>query len=201
MPKLRRTALLIALTTALVGLTASPAAAAPVLASGFEDPLISGGYKEYVAGQQFGGWTVASGTVDSVSYWQNAEGRQSLDMNGTSAGSVARTLPAQLLTTYKVTYAVAGNPEGLPTIKSGKVSVNGQQVDTFTVSVAGKNIGNMGWVYRSFYFTNLLSSSTVLQFTSTTAPTRWGPVLDDVKVESCLLILCPASASTVNKIR
>jgi choice-of-anchor C domain-containing protein len=200
MPKLRRTTLLIALITALVALTASSAAASPVLASGFEDPPLSVDFKQYVAGQQFGGWTVASGTVDVVTYWENAEGRQSLDLNGTAEGSVARTLPAQLLTTYKVTFAVAGNPEGLPTVKSGKVTVNGQQVDTFTFSVAGKNIHNMGWVYRSFYFTNLLSTSSVLQFSST-SPSIWGPVLDDVKVESCLLILCPASASTVNRIR
>ncbi|MGC4943809.1 choice-of-anchor C family protein [Kribbella sp. DT2] len=192
--------MLIALTTALVALTASPASAAPVFANGFEDPPLSVGFKQYVAGEQFGGWTVASGTVDVVTYWENAEGLQSLDLNGTAEGSVARTLPAQLLTTYKVTFAVAGNPEGLPTVKSGKVAVNGQQVDAFTFSTAGKNIRNMGWVYRSFYFTNLLSTSSVLRFTST-SPSIWGPVLDDVKVESCLLILCPASASTVNRIR
>src|SRR5687768_11111054 len=137
MPRLRRTTLLIALTTVLVALSAPPAAAAPVFADGFEDPPLSVSYKEYLAGQQFGGWTVASGTVDVVTYWENAEGRQSLDLNGTAQGSVARTLPAQLLTTYKVTFAVAGNPEGLPTVKSGKVTVNGQQVDTFTFSVAG----------------------------------------------------------------
>ncbi|ONI71786.1 hypothetical protein BWI15_16765 [Kribbella sp. ALI-6-A] len=199
MPKFRRTTLLLALSTALVALTASPASAAPVFANGFEDPALGVEFHDYVAGQQFGGWTVTSGSVDLTTDWQDAEGRQSLDLNGSNDGSVARTLPATLLTTYKVTFAVAGNPEGGPVVKSGNVKVNGQQVDTFTFSVAGKNNWNMGWVYRSFYFTNLLSNSSVLEFAGTTG-SAWGAVIDDVKVESCLLIICPASASTVNRI-
>ncbi|ADB30213.1 conserved hypothetical protein [Kribbella flavida DSM 17836] len=152
-----------------------------------------------MAGQQFGGWTVTSGSVDLTTDWVDAEGRQSLDLNGSGDGAVARSLPAQLLTTYKVTFAVAGNPEGSPTVKSGKATVNGQEVDTFTFSIAGKNNFSMGWVYRSFYFTNLLSASSVLQFAGTSG-SAWGAVIDDVKVESCLLILCPASAATVNRI-
>ncbi|TDD60248.1 hypothetical protein E1263_11520 [Kribbella antibiotica] len=80
------------------------------------------------------------------------------------------------------------------------MTVNGQDVDTFTFSVAGKNNSNMGWVYRSFYFTNLLSSSAVLQFAGTSG-SAWGAVVDDVKVESCLLILCPPGAASVNRIR
>jgi choice-of-anchor C domain-containing protein len=199
MPKFRRTTFLVALSTLLVALTASPAAAAPVFANGFEQPQLSVEYYDYVAGQQFDGWRVTAGSVDLTTDWVDAQGQQSLDLNGSGDGSVARTLPAQLLTTYKVTFAVAGNPEGPPVVKSGKVSVNGQQVDTFTFSVAGKNNYAMGWTYRSFYFTNLLSSSSVLEFAGTSA-SAWGAVIDDVKVESCLLILCPASAATVNRI-
>ncbi len=197
--KFRRTTFLLALSTALVALTASPASAAPVLANGFEQPALNVEFFDYVAGQSFGGWTVTAGSVDLTTDWQDAEGRQSLDLNGSNDGSVARTLPATLLTTYKVTYAVAGNPEGPPAVKSGKVSVNGQDVDTFTFDISGKHNANMGWTYRSFYFTNLLSSSSTLQFSGTTG-SAWGAVVDDVKVESCLLILCPASASQVNRI-
>ncbi|MET7277134.1 DUF642 domain-containing protein [Kribbella sp. NPDC005582] len=199
MPKLRRTTFLLALSTLLVGLTASPASAAAVFANGFENPRVPAYFSSFGAGQQFDGWTVTAGGVDLVASWQDAEGRQSLDLNGAVNGSVARTLPSQLLTTYKVTFAVAGNPEGPPAVKSGKVEVNGQEVDTFTFSIVGKSPTSMGWVYRSFYFTNLLSSSSVLQFSGTSGG-NWGPAIDDVKVESCLLILCPASASTVNRI-
>jgi choice-of-anchor C domain-containing protein len=197
--KFRRTTFLLALSTALVALTASPASAAPVFANGFENPQLAVDFEEYVAGQQFDGWSVTAGSVGLTTDWQSAEGRQSLDLSGFNDGTVARTLPAALLTTYKVTYALAGNSEGGPVLKSGKVSVNSRQVDTFTFSIAGKDNGNMGWTYRSFYFTNLLSSSSVLSFAGTTG-TAWGAVIDDVKVESCLLILCPASASQANRI-
>ncbi|MEV8372947.1 DUF642 domain-containing protein [Kribbella sp. NPDC056861] len=180
-------------------MTAAPASATSNFASGFEDPPLSVEFYDYIAGQQFGGWTVTSGSVDLTTDWVDAEGQQSLDLNGSGDGAVARTLPTQLLTTYKVSFAVAGNPEGPPTVKSGTVKVNGQQVDAYTFSVAGKNNYNMGWTYRSFYFTNLLSASAVLEFAGTSA-SSWGAVIDDVKVESCLLILCPASAASVNRI-
>jgi choice-of-anchor C domain-containing protein len=170
-----------------------------VFANGFENPAITADFHEYFTGESFDGWRVTSGTVDVVTLWVDAEGRQSLDLNGSRDGAAARTLPTQLLTTYKVTFALAGNLAGPPTVKSGNVSVNGQQVDTFTFSIAGKTSNNMGWVYRSFYFTNLLSTSAVLQFAGTSG-TLWGAMIDDVKVESCLLILCPPSASSVNRI-
>jgi hypothetical protein len=125
MPKFRRTTFLLALSTLLVAVTATPAAAAPVLANGFEDPAITAGFHEYFTGESFDGWRVTSGTVDVVALFVDAEGRQSLDLNGSEDGAAARTLPAQLLTTYKVTFAVAGNTEGPPTVKSGKVTVNG----------------------------------------------------------------------------
>src|SRR4051812_3730588 len=114
MPKLRRTTFLLALSTLLVALTASPASAATVYATGFENPPVSAAFQEYFTGQQFDGWTVTAGTVDTVTLWQDAEGRQSLDLNGSLDGSIARTLPSQLLTTYKVTFAVAGNTDGGP---------------------------------------------------------------------------------------
>jgi len=195
----RRPLFTLTLSALLVALTAAPASAATVYATGFENPPVSTAFQEYFTGEQFDGWTVTAGTVDTVTLFQDAEGTQSLDLNGSLDGSIARTLPAQLLTTYKVTFAVAGNTEGPPTVKSGKVQVNGQDVDSFTFSIAGKSSSNMGWVYRSFYFTNVLSTSSVLQFSGTTG-SKWGAVIDDLKVESCLLILCPASASTVNRI-
>ena len=199
MPTFRRTTLLLALSTVLIGLTGSPASAAPVHATGFEQPVISPGFRTFSVGAQVGGWSVTAGSVDIVTYWQQTEGRQSLDLNGNGNGSIARSVPAQLLTTYKVTYAVAANTEGPPAVKTGKVTVNGQQVDTIAVDTVGRSNQNMGWAYRTFYFTNLLSSSSTLAFAGTSG-TIWGAVIDDVKVESCLLVLCPATASTSNRI-
>lgn len=198
--KFRRTTFLLALSTALVALTATPASAAPILASGFETPRLTVEFQGFGTGQQLDGWTVTSGGVDLTTDWQDAEGRQSLDLNSSSPGAVARTFPTQLLTTYKVTFALAGNTEGPPALKSGRVSVNGQELDTFTFDTTGKSNANMGWTYRTFYFTNLLSGTATLEFASTSLQ-AWGPVIDDIKVDSCLLVLCPAAASHVNRIR
>ncbi|MEU4473202.1 DUF642 domain-containing protein [Micromonospora sp. NPDC023888] len=202
-PRTRRTAIGVALAATLsallTALTASPAAAASVFADGFESPAITNDFTEFSAGQQFGSWTVTTGTVGLTRDWQAAEGNQSLDLNGFSPGAVARTLPTKLLTTYRVSYALAGNPDNGPLIVTGKVTANGQTVDTFSFDTAGHTPSAMGYVHRTIYFTNVLSPTTVLQFASTTAD-AFGPVIDDVRVESCLLVICPASTTTAVRV-
>ncbi|MET7671317.1 DUF642 domain-containing protein [Micromonospora luteifusca] len=193
------TALTVALSVLLTALPAGPAAAATVFADGFESPAITNDFVEFAAGQQFGPWTVTTGTVGLTRDWQAAEGNQSLDLNGFSPGAVARTMPTKLLTTYRVSYALAGNPDNGPLIVTGKVTANGHTVDSFSFDTAGDTPSDMGYVYRTFYFTNVLSSATVLQFASTTAD-AFGPVIDDVRVESCLLVICPAGTATAVRV-
>ncbi|MEV4121604.1 DUF642 domain-containing protein [Micromonospora sp. NPDC049645] len=193
------TALAVGLSALLAAVTASPAAAAPVFADGFESPAITGDFTEFAAGQQFGVWTVTAGTVGLTRDWQAAEGNQSLDLNGFNPGAVARTLPTKLLTTYRVSYALAGNPDNGPLIVTGKVTANGQIIDSFSFDTTGHTPSAMGYVYRTVYFTNLLSATTVLQFASTTGD-AFGPVIDDVRVESCLLVICPAGTATAVRV-
>ncbi|PWR07322.1 hypothetical protein DKT68_19925 [Micromonospora acroterricola] len=192
-------ALAVALSALLAALTGSPAAAAPVFSDGFESPAVNGDFTEFVAGQQFGAWTVTTGSVGLTRDWQAAEGNQSLDLNGFSSGAVARTLPTKLLTTYRVSYALAGNPDNGPLVATGKVTANGQTVDSFSFDTAGHTPSAMGYVYRTFYFTNVLSATTVLRFASTTVG-AFGPVIDDVRVESCLLVICPAGTATAARV-
>jgi choice-of-anchor C domain-containing protein len=192
--RLRRTtlatALLVALSAASGLVSAGPAAAVTTtFADSFESPVIQVDFVDYLAGQQVGAWKVLSGSVDLTTDWQHAQGRQSLDLNGSDPGAVAHTFPTTLLTTYRVTYALAANPDAGQAIRTGNVKVNGQLLDSFSFDRTGKTVSNMGWVYRSFYFTNTLAASAELQFASTT-PSAWGPVIDDVRVESCLLVLC-----------
>ncbi|AVT38499.1 DUF642 domain-containing protein [Plantactinospora sp. BB1] len=182
-----------AVATLLAVLIPSPASAAVVFADGFENPVIFNDFTTFAAGEQLGPWTVASGTVDLTRDWQHAEGNQSLDLNGSGPGAVARTLPTTLLTTYRVRYALAGNPDNGPVVTSGTVTANGQTIGNLTFDTTGRNPSDLGYVYRTVYFTNVLSGSTTLRFTSTT-PSAYGPVIDAVRVESCLLVVCPASA-------
>ncbi|MEN3616158.1 DUF642 domain-containing protein [Plantactinospora sp. ZYX-F-223] len=182
------------LTALLALLTPSPANAAVVFADGFEEPVIFADFVTYSAGQQLGPWTVTTGTVDLTQDWQDAEGDQSLDLNGSSPGAVARSVPTTLLTTYRIRYALAGNPDGGPLLTTGTVTANGHTIDSFTFDTTGRTPSEMGFVYRTAYFTNLLSGSTTIRFASST-PSVYGPVIDAVRVESCLLVICPASAT------
>ncbi|GIG92229.1 DUF642 domain-containing protein [Plantactinospora endophytica] len=197
-PRARRTSigasLAVAVATLLAVLSPSPASAAVVFADGFENPVIFNDFTTFAAGQQLGPWTVAAGTVDLTRDWQHAEGNQSLDLNGYSPGAVARSLPTTVLTTYRVRFALAGNPDNGPVVTSGTVTANGQTIDDLTFDTTGQSPSDMGYVYRTAYFTNVLSHSTTLRFTSTT-PGAFGPVVDAVRVESCLLVVCPASAT------
>ncbi|CAL9415489.1 hypothetical protein SUDANB171_01739 [Streptomyces sp. enrichment culture] len=166
------------------------AAATPLLSrfddGSFEYPVSTpGGFTELAAGQSIGPWQVTSGSVDLIGagFWQAAEGDQSLDLSGRAAGAVAQTFTTVPGTTYTVTYALAGNTAGAPTVKTGKVLVDGQNFQDFSFDITGKSRTDMGYVYRQFTFV-ATAGSTTLTFVSTT-DTAMGPVIDDVTVTTC----------------
>ncbi|MEU2083125.1 choice-of-anchor C family protein [Streptomyces albus] len=151
---------------------------------GFEYPKVPPlNIQQYAAGQSFGPWKVVSGTVDLIGagYWPAAEGSQSLDLNGNEAGGVSQTFATTPGTTYTVTYSLAGNPDLGPTVKTGKVLVDGQDVQDFSCDITGRSRQDMGWGSRRATFV-ATGSSTTLTFLSTTANSPSGPVIDDVKV-------------------
>lgn len=174
--------------------TATPAAATVVFRDGFEAPVATvGSFDLYSAGQQMGAWTVTRDDVHLIGagFWQNAEGLQSLDLDGALNGAIKTRINITPLISYKVSYALAGNPASGPTIKTGQVLVNGNVVQSFSFDITGKSISNMGYVRKSFLILLTTSSQLNLEFSSTTQPAGFGPVLDDIRVESCLLVLCP----------
>ncbi|MEU9124377.1 choice-of-anchor C family protein [Streptomyces sp. NPDC048506] len=193
-----------AFTATLLLAGAGPAMAAPTTGSGqavapsavshfddgsFETPKVEPNtFQEFTAGQHMGPWKVTSGSVDlnDAGYWQAAEGDQSVDLNGMEPGAVAQTFATTPGVRYTVSYALAGNPhpEG-PTVKTGKVLIDGQDVQDFSFDVTGKSYKDMGYVMREVAFV-ATGKSTTLTFASTTAPrTASGPVIDDVTVERC----------------
>lgn len=186
----------------LLGTTAATASAAPSPATlttgawsdGFEEPVVPAPqpFTYMAAGQSFGPWTVGGGSVDLVSdrLWDAAEGDQSVDLSGGAPGSISRTVPTLPLTTYVVTYKLAGNTGGpSPVVKTGDVRVNGALIDDLTFDTTGRGPRDMGWEQRTAYFTTVLHTSATLTFTSTTPGNR-GPAVDDVTIRSCLLVLC-----------
>jgi choice-of-anchor C domain-containing protein len=126
------------------------------------------------------GWTVSQGTIDYTgTYWQASEGSRSLDLSGLNAGGIQQTFNTTIGETYRVTFDLAGNPDGNPTIKEMRVSAGGNSAD-FSFDITGKSLSNMGWVSNSWDFT-ATGTTTTLSFLNL-ADTAYGPALDNVSV-------------------
>jgi choice-of-anchor C domain-containing protein len=183
------------LTTGLSFATAAPAQALTGFSNGsFETPVVTPGtFQNLGAGAAIGPWTVTQGHVDFIGagFWQAADGVQSVDLDGSSAplaGGVAQTFTTVPLLKYRVTYRLAGNPAQGPTVKTGEVVANGGVIQSFSFDITGKSFTNMGYVHKEAHFVATGLSSTLV-FRSTTG-SGFGPVIDDVDVESCLLVIC-----------
>jgi len=170
-----------------------PAAAAPAFRDGFEFPLVTGQFQRFPAGAHLGPWTVTAGDVDlsTAGLWQVPDGRQNLDLDGATNGTIATTVPVRPLTTYRIGYDLAGNPAAAPLVKTGAVRVNGRTVQRFTFDTSRTSLSRMAFGTREFYVF-ALTNQLRLEFASTTTPAGWGPVVDDVRVDSCLVVLCPS---------
>lgn len=150
----------------------------------FESPdVTSTTFDTYLAGRSFGEWTVESGSVDHISerYWQAGDGRQSLDLNGYSAGIIYQDLLTTPLQTYSLQFSVAGNPEGAPSNKQIEVWWGSEKVDTITFDTTGHSNWQMGWFYHQYPVT-ATNAITRIKFKSMTSGC-YGPVLDAIIVK------------------
>ncbi len=158
----------------------------------FETPVVASfTFQRFPTGAHMGPWTVTRGDVDlsGKGFWQTADGNQSLDLDGSVQGTVEQTFATVPLFKYEVSFALAGNPVAAPTVKTGQALVDGQVAQSFSFDTTGKTEANMGYVRREFTFV-ATGDATTLAFSSTTVPSGYGPVIDDVEVESCLIIVC-----------
>ena len=132
-------------------------------------------------------WTVSGGSVDYIgTYWQAAQGVRSIDMDGNSPATLYQNLNTVSGQEYLVTFAVAGNPDGPPQVKSLSATAgNGGTTVLFDVNTLPSTHSNMGWVDYSFNFT-ASSASTQLSFFSNDKPDNnpYGPALDNVRVNA-----------------
>jgi choice-of-anchor C domain-containing protein len=157
----------------------------------FETPVVTPGtFQEPRQGQSIGPWTVTTGSVDlnGAGFYQAADGVQTLDLNGNQIGAVSQTFSTLPLFSYQVTFSLAGNVDAGPSVKTGQVLVNGKAVKNFSFDTTGKTRANMGYVTETLSFL-ATGTSTTLEFASTT-PGAYGPVIDNVRVESCLPLIC-----------
>ncbi|MDT9685886.1 choice-of-anchor C family protein [Streptomyces sp. TRM76323] len=171
---------------------ASPASAASRFDDGsFEYPTApANSFTTLSSGQSIGPWRVTSGAVDLIGagFWQAAEGDQSVDLNATQPGTVSQTFTTTAGKKYTVTYSLAANPAGGPAVKTGRVLVDGQNFQDFSFDSTGKTRAAMGYVTRQVTFV-ANGPTTTLGFAST-VPGAYGPVVDDVRVDTCCACCC-----------
>jgi choice-of-anchor C domain-containing protein len=152
---------------------------------GFEDPRVEVEvYAPLSAGDAIGAWTVDDGAVDLISgrYWRAAEKRQSLDLDGSCGmGTISQVAPTVPGRSYQLCFAMAGNPDGPPAMKTMEVWWGDQRIDSLTFDTTGATRRHMGWTYWQYAVT-ATGSATRLRFTSL-SPGCYGPTLDDVRLQ------------------
>jgi choice-of-anchor C domain-containing protein len=133
-------------------------------------------------------WTVMgypmANSIDWVgSHWTAADGARSIDLSGDGIGGMQQTFTTTANQQYKLTFSLAGNPDGAPTTKqmltfgAGTLFVQNLLFDT-----TDRTRTAMGWTEYTYKFT-ALSTSTTLFFQSLTG-TPYGPALDKVSVSA-----------------
>ncbi|MFN8121542.1 MAG: choice-of-anchor C family protein [Thermoleophilia bacterium] len=149
---------------------------------GFESPVIptNPGYADYTAGQSIGSWTVSSASVSlhNTTLQQVAAGTQALDVNGSGPGVVTQTLATTPGTVYRITFQVAGNTYGSPSLKELQVGWGGSALRTIRFDTTGRSTSAMGWTTVTLEAT-ATSTSTALTFTGLSSG-QYGAMVDAV---------------------
>ncbi len=173
-----------ALAAALAALATTPAGAQNLLADGgFENPALASSttFTTIMNGSAFGAWNVTSGSIDLVRrFWVPADGFQSIDLNGSSPGTIAQTIATTAGSSYQLRFSLAGNPDNTFN-KVMRVWWGTQDLGLVTFTQAGRTRSNMGW--QTVTFATLIADgpSTMLRFEGQGAK-YFGAALDNIEV-------------------
>jgi len=130
------------------------------------------------------GWNIDSGSIDLINtYWQPASGSYSIDLAGNAPASISQVLATTPGGKYDLSFMMAGNPVGAPTIKTAEVFWDGVTQGTFTFDTTGNTLTSMGWVPKGKTGLVASGSSTVLKFVDVSGTDYYGAALDDIVVE------------------
>jgi choice-of-anchor C domain-containing protein len=127
------------------------------------------------------GWNIVTGSIDYIGgYWQPGDGQRSIDLNGDAISEISQSIsglnPGQQ---YKVSFLLAGNPDGGVNPKTLLTTLINSQSYSFDAS--GTSRGAMGWVEKYLYFT-ANTTTALLTFKSTTGDCCFGPALDNISI-------------------
>lgn len=158
-----------------------------VVNGSFESPSQASAVTEYSAGStDMPGWTVGGNSVDLVgsSYFQAEDGNQSLDLSGSTSGSVSQTVTTAPGSDYTLTWYMAGNPNCGQPVKTMQVSWDGQVVATRTFDTSTTTATSMGWTEEQLNV-QATGTSSVLEFTDATPDaSQCGATLDNVSLSA-----------------
>lgn len=162
-----------------------------------ENLLVNGSFEEGPEIQEAGftpldegstaikGWKVTRAQVDYIGrYWKAADGQRSLDLHGSPGlGGVSQAFKTKKGQKYRVTFSLAGNPDGGPAEKKLGVAAAGKKAE-FTFDATGKTKEDMGWASKTWDFTATDDETTLELYTLTTENESCGPALDNVAVRA-----------------
>ena len=173
------------LAAALVaGCWSMPARADLIINGGFEDPG-TGYYSTIGAGEpSLTGWSVLSGSVDVVSadLYPSFEGSQSLDLDGSSPGTIEQSFATTIGGSYLLTFAYANNPGRVALANVSVAGVGSSDLLDAGITHGSSTGSDMDYVAFEARFT-ANSATTTLRFTSLDDPgSRGGIALDAVSV-------------------
>lgn len=175
----------------------SIALATPFQNGGFEESAVDPGNGTWLpAGDQsISGWTVMPNNIDYLGKAvSSSEGRRCVDLIGyDKMGGIRQSFDTVPGASYLLTFAMAGDPSGPPSIKLMTVSV-GPETRTFVFDTTGNTIHSLGWATHELRFV-ASEPSTTLSFTSDTTGQGCchGPMLDNVR----LVQIAPPKSSSI----
>lgn len=173
------------------GVLVAPMSAQLIVNGSFEIPAISTspGYVTYGLGaSDITGWTISRNNVDIVNHysgWEAADGQQSLDLNGDTAGEIFQDVNGLTAgSTYTLSFAYANNPlgaggeTGVLQIADGATTFVNQVISHTSSAGAGA----MDWLTASYNFVAPVSGHARIIFTSFSNPNdpSGGIMIDDV---------------------
>lgn len=156
---------------------------AATITNGSLEGLDSGGYSTLAGGSTaIAGWTVGGDSVDWIdTYWEAADGDNSVDLNGNGQGSISTDITDLVMgETYEISFYLSGNSDGAPTTKTVGVDV-GAGVTEYTFDTTGSDVPMpMNWTEYTYLFTATAGTMT-LTFASLDAG-YYGAALDNVSI-------------------
>jgi hypothetical protein len=154
-----------------------------VLDDGFEDAMVSFGNPP---GTVLSCWTVVAGDADIVSdeagfVGPSDTGRNALDLNGWTSGTIERTVRVGTGRAYRLRFAYTRNPQMEGPTATGELRIDGRTIATLTASPLN-TASDLMWSYWEGVLGVRAGDTMTISFVSTN-PGNGGIYLDSITMD------------------